>query len=70
MSISMSMSMSMSIYTIADILRALLLADACHLLQDQRTKDVTAWRDSRAWSNSALRAKIFKIPRQNKTENI
>ena len=37
-------------YTITEILRALWLADACYLLEDRCTNDVTAWRDPRAWS--------------------
>ena len=37
-------------YTITEILRALWLSDACYLLEDRCTNDVTAWRDSRAWS--------------------
>ena len=37
-------------YTITEILRALWLADACYLLEDRCTNDVTAWRDPHAWS--------------------
>ena len=36
---------SKRVYTITEIL---LRADACDLLGDGRTNDVTAWRDSRA----------------------
>ena len=62
----------MQFYTITEILRVLWLADACHLLEDRCTNNVTAWRDSRSWSkftavSPSLAGKDFQNfgPKQN-----
>ena len=49
--------------------RALWLADACHLLEDRCTNDITAWRDSRTWSkfSQSCWQRFSKLgPKQNK----
>ena len=54
-------------YTINKILRALWLAEAFHPLEDRRTNDVTAWRDSRVVQVS-LACKDFQNSWRNQNE--
>ena len=63
------------VYTITTILRALWFADARYLLEGRCTNDVTAWRDSRAWSKPGsvslggkVAGKDFQNIGQNKTK--